>query len=204
MSCTVAATSLQPDELLVGVLQREPLYPPALGRLAELRFCCQGRLADAVQLGQQAWRSIRWRSGRAGVVIRSAVGMRLPQPGRDAARGARADRSADVPMLLSDGRVRDGGGDLRLSRHRDRCDVTDRRDERRRRFAKTCGTRDYARAIEALRAAHASMWMAKATCACRPGRRQGRRRRPRGRHDAGGSAGRRRTTARSGAGGHEV
>ena len=76
------------DDLLVGVLQREPLYPPALGRLAELRFCCQGRLADAVQLGQQALALDPLAEWTRRVVIRSAVGMQLPQPGRDAARTA--------------------------------------------------------------------------------------------------------------------
>jgi hypothetical protein len=96
------------DDLLVGVLQREPLYPPALGRLAELRFCCQGRLADAVQLGQQALALDPLAEWTRRVVIRSAVGMQLPQPGRDAARAAPEQIDLrTVPLLLNDGKVRE-------------------------------------------------------------------------------------------------
>ena len=108
MSCTVAATCAAADDLLVGVLQREPLYPPALGRLAELRFCCQGRLADAVQLGQQALALDPLAEWTRRVVIRSAVGMQLLQPARDAARAAPEQIDLrTVPLLLSDGKVRE-------------------------------------------------------------------------------------------------
>ena len=96
------------DDLLVGVLQREPLYPPALGRLAELRFCCQGRLADAVQLGQQALALDPLAEWTRRLVIRSAVGMQLPQPGRDAASAAPEQIDLrTVPLLLNDGKVRE-------------------------------------------------------------------------------------------------
>ena len=96
------------DDLLVGVLQREPLYPPALGRLAELRFCCQGRLADAVQLGQQALALDPLAEWTRRVVIRSAVGMQLLQPGRDAVQTAPEQIDLrTVPLLLSDGKVRE-------------------------------------------------------------------------------------------------
>jgi len=96
------------DDLLVGVLQREPLYPPALSRLAELRFCCQGRLADAVQLGQQALALDPLAEWTRRVVIRSAVGMQLPQPGRDAARTAPEQIDLrTVPLLINDGKLRE-------------------------------------------------------------------------------------------------
>ena len=96
------------DDLLVGVLQREPLYPPALGRLAELRFCCQGRLADAVHLGQQALALDPLAEWTRRLVIRSAVGMQLPQPGRDAATAAPGQIDLrTVPLLLNDGKVRE-------------------------------------------------------------------------------------------------
>jgi TolB-like protein/DNA-binding winged helix-turn-helix (wHTH) protein len=42
------------DELIMQALQRDPNYYPALMRLAELRWCCQGRFAQAVQLGERA------------------------------------------------------------------------------------------------------------------------------------------------------
>jgi hypothetical protein len=42
------------ERILVEVLKREPFYQPALTHLGEIRWCCQGRLADAVKYGEQA------------------------------------------------------------------------------------------------------------------------------------------------------
>ncbi len=42
------------DALLMQALDRDPNYYPALMRLAELRWCCQGQYADAVRLGERA------------------------------------------------------------------------------------------------------------------------------------------------------
>jgi TolB-like protein/DNA-binding winged helix-turn-helix (wHTH) protein len=42
------------ERLLVEVLKREPFYQPALTHLGEIRWCCQGKLADAVRYGEQA------------------------------------------------------------------------------------------------------------------------------------------------------
>ncbi len=44
----------QADRLLQSVLERDPLYVPALVRLADVRWGGQGRHADAVALGEQA------------------------------------------------------------------------------------------------------------------------------------------------------
>jgi TolB-like protein/DNA-binding winged helix-turn-helix (wHTH) protein len=42
------------NDLLVDVLQREPLYQPALMRLGQVRWHFQGRFAEAVKYGEQA------------------------------------------------------------------------------------------------------------------------------------------------------
>lgn len=44
----------QATELLRQVLERDPLYVPALVRLAELRWSLQGRFAETIQLAEQA------------------------------------------------------------------------------------------------------------------------------------------------------
>jgi len=44
----------QATELLQQVLERDPLYVPALVRLAEFRWSMQGRFAEAIQLAEQA------------------------------------------------------------------------------------------------------------------------------------------------------
>ena len=44
----------QAEERLQAVLERDPLYVPALVRLGELRWCCQGRIADALWVTEQA------------------------------------------------------------------------------------------------------------------------------------------------------
>ena len=49
----VLATSLKPPKLLEAVLERNPLYVPALVRLAEIRWGT-GRHAESVALGEQA------------------------------------------------------------------------------------------------------------------------------------------------------
>jgi adenylate cyclase len=92
------------DDLLVQVLRREPLYAPALGRLAELRFCCQGRLSAAVRLGQQALALDPNAEWTRRVVIRAAVGL----GSLDIARATieSAPQAADirrVPLLMREG-----------------------------------------------------------------------------------------------------
>jgi tetratricopeptide (TPR) repeat protein len=42
------------DALFMQALERDPNYYPALVRLAELRWCCQGQFAQAVQIGERA------------------------------------------------------------------------------------------------------------------------------------------------------
>lgn len=42
------------NALLLQAISAEPNYYPALMRLAEVRWCCQGQLAEAVRLGEQA------------------------------------------------------------------------------------------------------------------------------------------------------
>jgi TolB-like protein/DNA-binding winged helix-turn-helix (wHTH) protein len=95
------------DDLLVRVLQREPLYPPALSRLAEVRFCCEGRLADAVQLGQQALALDPLAEWTRRVVIRSAVGMNLPETASEAQLGPPEQVDLQrLAVLLQRGEVR--------------------------------------------------------------------------------------------------
>ncbi len=42
------------NTLLLRALQRDPNYYPALMRLAELRWCCEGKFAEAIRYGEQA------------------------------------------------------------------------------------------------------------------------------------------------------
>ena len=42
------------DDLLVELLQREPLYQPALMRLGEVRWQSEGKFADGIKYGEQA------------------------------------------------------------------------------------------------------------------------------------------------------
>jgi TolB-like protein/DNA-binding winged helix-turn-helix (wHTH) protein/cytochrome c-type biogenesis protein CcmH/NrfG len=41
------------DALLTQVVQRNPLYVPALSRLGELKWCCEGQLAESAKLLEQ-------------------------------------------------------------------------------------------------------------------------------------------------------
>lgn len=41
------------DALLTQVVQRNPLYVPALSRLGELKWCCEGQLAESTKLLEQ-------------------------------------------------------------------------------------------------------------------------------------------------------
>jgi len=147
------------DDQLMDVLRREPLYPPALGRLAEVRFCCQGRLADAVQLGQQALSLDPLAEWTRHIVIRSAVGMGLPQAGRDAARTApEQSEVGNVALLLGDGHVHEAAevgyraieSDSLLELDEPLV-VSSIREEARR-------THDYARAIAALTKSSGLTW----------------------------------------------
>jgi TolB-like protein/DNA-binding winged helix-turn-helix (wHTH) protein/Tfp pilus assembly protein PilF len=96
------------EELLVRVLEREPLYPPALGRLAEVHYCCDGRLADAVQLGQQTLALDPLAEWTRRVVIRSAVAMRLPEAAREAQHGPPDTVDLQrIALLLREGRSRE-------------------------------------------------------------------------------------------------
>jgi tetratricopeptide (TPR) repeat protein len=49
-----AADAAQAASILETVLEREPLYVPAIVRLAEIRWTSQGAFAESVQLGEQA------------------------------------------------------------------------------------------------------------------------------------------------------
>jgi TolB-like protein/DNA-binding winged helix-turn-helix (wHTH) protein/tetratricopeptide (TPR) repeat protein len=95
------------EDSLVHVLEREPLYPPALSRLAEVHYCCDGRMADAVQLGQQALALDPLAEWTRRVVIRSAVSMGLPQIARAAQSGTpETIELQGIPLLLRSGQAR--------------------------------------------------------------------------------------------------
>jgi TolB-like protein/DNA-binding winged helix-turn-helix (wHTH) protein/Tfp pilus assembly protein PilF len=49
-----AADAAQAAAIVEAVLEREPLYVPAIVRLAEIRWTAQGEFAESVQLGEQA------------------------------------------------------------------------------------------------------------------------------------------------------
>jgi len=49
-----AGNAPQAAAILEALLEREPLYVPAIVRLAEVRWTAQGEFAEAVQLGEQA------------------------------------------------------------------------------------------------------------------------------------------------------
>jgi TolB-like protein/DNA-binding winged helix-turn-helix (wHTH) protein/Tfp pilus assembly protein PilF len=92
-----AADAAQAAAIVEGILEREPLYVPAIVRLAEIRSTAQGRFAESVQLGEQAvaldpGNEAAWRE-----LVSAYLDMGESDAASDAAR--RAWRNPDIGVM---------------------------------------------------------------------------------------------------------
>src|SRR4029453_8365268 len=73
---------------LLAVLERDPFYQPALARLAEIRWCCQARPADAVGLPEQALALYPLSEWTQRILMRLYLDMREPASAERVLAGA--------------------------------------------------------------------------------------------------------------------
>ena len=105
-----AGDATQAAALLESVLEREPLYVPAIVRLAEVRWTAQGEYAEAVQLAEQAvsldpGSEPAWR-----VLMASYFEMDETAAAQFSAQRASADPNfSDLVMNVHRGRWREAG-----------------------------------------------------------------------------------------------
>jgi TolB-like protein/DNA-binding winged helix-turn-helix (wHTH) protein len=89
------------DQQLVDVLKREPLYQPALSHLGELRWCCEGRFADAIRYSEEALRLDPLSTWTRRQLLRAYLDVGDAAAARRTADGDRASLPAlRVPLLL--------------------------------------------------------------------------------------------------------
>jgi TolB-like protein/DNA-binding winged helix-turn-helix (wHTH) protein/Tfp pilus assembly protein PilF len=147
------------EQRLQSALERDPLYVPALVRLGELYWCCQGRLAEAVWVLEQAVGLDPGNVSARRNLADAYVSLGEVEAGAELARGAAGDPPAQELLLLLERRDWIAAGELAYSML-EAGEVTPL-DERRvalaiRRHAHA--TRDHARAIEALGAWRGVEW----------------------------------------------
>ena len=89
------------DQQLVDVLKREPLYQPALSHLGELRWCCEGRFADAIRYSEEALRLDPLSAWTRRQLLRAYLDVGDADAARRVVDGDRASLPAlRVPLLL--------------------------------------------------------------------------------------------------------
>ena len=91
----------QANALLLQALTVQPNYYPALMRLAELRWCCQGETAEGIKYGEQALALEPQASWPRHYLVRFYLDLEDPQAAEEiAAASAPADRSQALAIHL--------------------------------------------------------------------------------------------------------